>query len=298
VPTTSSGSSGSLPDRVGQRRNELAPAERRVAEFLRQRAHEILLATADEIGELTGTSNATVVRTAKGLGYSGLPELKRAISQALVGTTRPSVRLRRTLQRAGDDTTSLIDHVLAESVERLTETRRLLTEPDFTAALDMITGAREVVGYGVGLTELAARYLEIRLRRLGRRARAVTGDGFRLADDLLALEAGDVVILMAPDRLLPDMEVVIAHARSIGCRVLLISDSLGSVLAGRVDLALTAVQTASGLTQEGVSTMLLLDCLLLGVAQRDPGMATGTSELLNSLRANLSPKQAGRARHA
>ncbi len=275
-----------LSDRIGRRIGELSAAERRVAEYLWKHPGMIVLSTAGELGSLSGTSDATVIRTVKALGYSGLPELKRAVGQQVV-TGTPAMRLRARVEQAATDTSALLDELLAESVERLTETRRLLAEPTFAQAVNLLAGAHEVVGYGLGVSELPMRYLATRLQRLGRRARSTSATGFRLADELLPLEAGDVVVLNAPDRLVPEMTTVCRHARSVGAGVLLLTDSLGATLDSQVDVTLTAVHSPSGLTHEGLGTTLVLDCLLLAIAKREPAAVSANTEALAALRDRL-----------
>ncbi|MFI5586357.1 MurR/RpiR family transcriptional regulator [Amycolatopsis sp. NPDC051758] len=278
-----------LAERIGQRIGDLSAAERRVAEYLWKHPGMIVLSTAGELGALSGTSDATVIRTVKSLGYSGLPELKRAVGRHVVSDT-PAVRLRHRVEEAGDDPLSQLDQMLTESIDRLTETRRQIAEPAFGAAVDLIAGAREVVGYGLGISELPMRYLATRLQRLGRRARSTSATGFRLADELLPLEPGDVFVLNAPDRLLPDMTTAIRHARTAGAGVLLLTDSLGATLDSLVDVTLPAVMSPTGLTQEGLSATLVLDCLLLAVAKRDPRAVSANTELLAELRDRLAPR--------
>lgn len=277
-----------LAQRIGRRIGELSPAEQRVAEYLWKHPGMIVLSTAAELAGLTDTSDATVVRTVKALGYSGLPELKRAVGHQVVSDT-PAARLRREVEQAGGDTAALLDELLAESVDRLTETRRLLAEPAFTAAVELIAGADEVVGYGLGLSELPMRYLAMRLGRLGRRARSSAATGFRLADDLLPLGPGHLVVLNAPQRLLPDLRTLLRHARSTGAKVLLLTDSLGATLDSQVDVTLAAVHSPSRLTSEGLGVTFVLDCLLLALAKRDPRAAQEHSELLATLRGRLIP---------
>ncbi|PZG12141.1 MurR/RpiR family transcriptional regulator [Nonomuraea aridisoli] len=277
-----------LREQIASKLDELPPAERRVAEYLRDHAHEIIFATSGEIGAATGTSDATVIRTAKALGYSGLPGLKREAGRQAIGGTRPSARLRSRIDKAGQEAGSLMDHVFTEATERLLETRRLITEDDFVAALDLLMGAREIVSFGLGPSEMCAHYLTLRLRRLGRHARLINSTGFRLADDLLGLQKSDVMVLYVPGRLFNDVYVLLDHAQEVGAQVLLFSDALLPVLADRVTLTLTAVHSGSGYTGEGLSALLLTDCLVLGLAARDRDRATSTSELLNSLRASLT----------
>src|SRR5207237_1469383 len=93
----------------------LAPAERRVAELLLDLGPAATLLSAAALADQLGTSDATVVRTAKALGYSGLAELRRAL--AAYGDTLPlGERLRRTLEQTpGDDlfTSAIRNHVSA-----------------------------------------------------------------------------------------------------------------------------------------------------------------------------------------
>ncbi|MBF8184275.1 MurR/RpiR family transcriptional regulator [Nonomuraea sp. K274] len=281
-----------LRDLIASKLGELPPAERRVAEYLRDHAHEIIFATSGEIGAATSTSDATVIRTAKALGFSGLPDLKREAGREALGETRPSARLRSRIDKGGQETTSLLDHVFTEAAERLLETRRLITEDTFVAAVDLLVGAREIVTFGLGASEMSAHYLTLRLRRLGRQARLINATGFRLADDLLGLHESDVMVLYVPGRLFNDVFVLLDHAQAVGTPVMLFSDSLLPILADRVTHTLTAVHSGSGYTGEGLSSMLLTDCLALGVAARDRDRATGTSELLNSLRTALTQPEA------
>src|SRR6266702_8617684 len=89
-------------DRLAARAAELAPAERRVAELLLDLGPEATLLSAAALAERLGTSDATVVRTAKSLGYSGLAELRRAL--AAYGDDPPlGERLRRTLEQTSEE---------------------------------------------------------------------------------------------------------------------------------------------------------------------------------------------------
>jgi DNA-binding MurR/RpiR family transcriptional regulator len=288
----SSSSNGSLRERITARIGGMTRAERRVAEYLRDNAGEVIFATAEQIGAASKTSDATVVRTAKTLGYSGLLELKYSLGKQVLSVTRPSVRLRNRLVQAGAETDSMVAHVFGEAVDRLTETRRLLEEEDFVRGVDALADAREVLAIGFGPSELAARHLALRLGRLGRRARSTGASGYRIADDLLALTSEDLVVLYVPGRRLDEVDVVLDHASSLGARTMLFSDLLRQQLESRVDLALPAVLSPSGFTGEMLSALVLTDALVLGLAARDRERATDTSELLTQLRRPLLPADA------
>jgi DNA-binding MurR/RpiR family transcriptional regulator len=268
----------------------MTPAERQVAEYLRANSRSVIFATAEQIAAEAGTSDATVVRTARTLGYAGLLELRHSLTTEVVEATSPSTHLRNQGPQSDSGTRSLLEHVFAEATERLDDTMRLLVraEDQVANAVDLIAGADETVGFGVGPSELVADYLALRLRRIGRRARATGATGFRLADDLLGIGARDVVVLYAPSRLRAEIEVVLDHAAAVGARSVLVSDSLGAMFADRVDVALPALHTGSGFTGEGLTSQTLTDVLVLGVAAVDEDRTTAHTELLTALRSELS----------
>src|SRR6476646_64733 len=86
-------------DRVAARSPHIAPAERRVAFGLLELGPEGSVLSASVLAVRLGTSDATIVRTAKALGYSGRAELRRAL---VAHTNEPPIgeRLRRSLDQA------------------------------------------------------------------------------------------------------------------------------------------------------------------------------------------------------
>jgi DNA-binding MurR/RpiR family transcriptional regulator len=277
----------SLQDRIAGRLAMMTKAERKVAEYLRTHTSDAVFATAEQIAAAAGTSDATVVRTAKSLGYAGLLELRHSLTREVVRATRPAPPTG--LPGAeGSATAALLAQVFTEAAERLAGTWRLTTEPAFDSAVATLAGAREVLAFGIGPSETVAAYLALRLRRIGRRARVSGATGFRLADDLLELERGDVVVLYSPSRLLAELEIVLDHAAAVGARAVLVSDSLVPVYADRVHVALSAAPSATGSTGESLPSQVLTDALVLGVRAQDEARATERAELLTELRSELS----------
>lgn len=277
----------SLDARIDARVATMTRAERKVAEYLRTHRQDVIFATAEQIGAGSDTSDATVVRTAKTLGYTGLLELKYSLGMQVIQATKPSVRLHQRIERAGHDVNTHIDVVFTEAADRLAETRRLLPPEDFAKAIDLLVDAREVLTVAFGVSEIMAGYLALRLNRAGRRARSATHTGFRLADDLIGLQRDDVVVLYAPGRHFSEIDPLLEHAEAVGARTLLISDSLIPVLRDRVTATIYAVHSPGGFTGETLSAHVLTDALMLGVVSRDEERATATSELLTKLRSAL-----------
>jgi DNA-binding MurR/RpiR family transcriptional regulator len=262
---------------------ELSPKERAVADFYAEHREEAAFLSAAEIAERLGTSDATVVRAVKALGYSGIPELKRELIAALRARATPAARLGRSLEDVGEDP---LGHVLGVEIELL-ERARSIDRADFARAVDVLAAADRVLAYGLGPNGPLVDYLTLRLRRFGRLAQAITASGLRLADALLVARPGDALVLTAYERLDRDAEAVLARANDLALPVVLVTDSLGAKLADRIAVALPALRGRGGSLSGAATTMAILDALLLAVAARDRARSLAALAELNDLRRRL-----------
>ena len=97
-------------DRLKACLDQISPAEQRVARFFQENREEVLIASAS--AEQAGTSDATVIRTTKALGFTGMEELRRTLAQELREDLSLANRLNRTLGEVGDDLGSALDVIL------------------------------------------------------------------------------------------------------------------------------------------------------------------------------------------
>ncbi|GAA4526894.1 MurR/RpiR family transcriptional regulator [Amycolatopsis samaneae] len=272
---------------VRARLDDLKPAERQVAQFMLANPNDVLFSSAGDLGSAAGTSDATVVRTAKALGYSGLPELKRHLGQTLTTRTEPATRLSTTMEKIGSSGSNPIDRVVSDGVEMLTELHRQLDPADVEAAADTLLGARLVFTWGLGLSSVCAEYAAFRLARRGLITRHCPDTGFRLADALLPLTAEDAVLVYVPARHNRDVEMIIAHAERTGADVVLVTSKLSTGLAARVRVALPAPDSPTKFTGETLTASVVTDMLTHTIAARTSDTAKATTELLTLLRGEL-----------
>lgn len=280
---TTNSSSAPLHERVVALDAQLSPSERKVARFLADHPHDVPSLTAADLGQRIGTSDATVVRTVKALGYSGLPELKRILLKAMADRRNPAVMLAQSIEHL-ETGASIVDQVLVASGRLMQEARHLVDPDAWRTVVDIIDGASAVLAYGTGEAGCVAEYLALSLGRCGVPARALTESGLSVANGLLPLSGNDAVVVIAPRRHFRVIDVVIDHARSVGARVVLMSEALGMSMRDRVDAVLQTPLTSFDPTGTVVVPMALSDALVLEIASRHPDRAVATWQLVNELR--------------
>lgn len=288
MASTTDGSTASLPERVTARRHLLSPAEQTVAQFMADNPQEVAFASAEQLGRLTGTSDATVIRTVKSLGYGGLPRLKRALQDSLRERLTPAGRLNRNLDVIGDDIKQVFDVVVTEQLELLEAARQSVQPGEFVKAVNAIRDADYVLTCAVGILGQLAEYFTIRMLRQGRRARAVQSSGFLFADALVPLSAGDVVVLVSHHHVKPEDEVVLEHAEQVGARVVLITDTLGGALADRVEAVISTDINRDDRLSNITVTVTILEALSLALAADQRETASNALVRLTTVRNRLS----------
>jgi DNA-binding MurR/RpiR family transcriptional regulator len=265
----------------------LAPAERRVAEGLLDLGPDAALLSAAAIAARLGTSDATVVRTAKALGYAGLADLRRALATR---APEPPIgeRLRRTLEQAPPE------ELLAASLDRhlaaLDTLSRDVSAEQFQAVVTVLAGSRRVVWRGVGPSAHLASYAELLSRRIGKPSIALVHTGTSFADELLAVAPDDAVVVFAYGRLQSHVRVLIERAAQVGAPVVLFTDTRGRTPDG-VHTTLRAGRGTPGLFASHGVTLVVIEALVLAVAATDRDAANASLEMLNELRAELAGRR-------
>src|SRR5207237_8598704 len=140
----------SFDERAAACLKHMSPAEARVVEFFRQNREEVLIASAAALASKAATSDATVVRAAKALGFAGLNELRRSLAAELKRHLSPADRLARTLGEIGRDLPSALAVTLDIHVGALDSLRRDIGPEEFRIAVTAIIEARRVLVFGIG----------------------------------------------------------------------------------------------------------------------------------------------------
>jgi DNA-binding MurR/RpiR family transcriptional regulator len=276
-----------LEERVVARQESLSAAEQRVARYLADHPDEVAFSSAETLGRATKTSDATVIRTVKALGYPGLPALKKILQETVRDRLTPAGRFGKDLDELGDDPEVLLSRVFTESIELLEQARHTIRHDSFASAVTMLMQAREIVVLGYGGLGVLGNYLALRLARLRMRARSAMSSGFLLADDLLPLNEDDVLVVVAHQVVPTEIDVALDHAQEVRAKVILVTDMLAEALGDRVSLTLTAPVGHSQLFSLQAATLALFDALILAIAAQDREPALLSMTLMNRLRGEL-----------
>ncbi len=275
-------------ERISSALGRLSPAEQQVARFFQDNRAEVLHASAASLSVKMKTSDATVIRTAKSLGFEGLGDLRETLAAELSQPPTISGRLSRTLREVGDDPEAAFHATLDIHLGSIENLRRDVSVKMFQKAVDLVGKARRVVIFGLGPSSAMAAYWGIQLGRFGMETLTFTQTGLLFADDLRKLRAGDVVIMMAYGRIYDELAALLREIELLGLKSLLLTDGLGGRVQDKVDLILPVARGRAELLSMHTATLSLIEALLVGIAAEHPEAALRNVEKLNALRASLA----------
>ncbi len=257
-------------ERVAECSARLTQAEQRVVRFFQENREEVLIASAAVLAAKAQTSDATIVRTTKALGFAGLDDLRRTLADELRCSLSPAGRLRRTLGEVGTSLSAAFEMTLDIHLESLEKLRRSITSEQFEQAVHSIVGARRVLVFGLGPSSTMAAYFVTQLARFGLDATSLTNTGLLFADDLRKLRKGDLVVILAYGRVYTELEALLDEVDRRGVGSLLLTDTLAAKLRHRVDLVLPVARGRADKLSMHTATLGLIEALLVGIATEKP----------------------------
>lgn len=273
----------------------------RVARFIDENRQIVLASSAAALGERIGTSDATVLRTIQTIGFPSLAELKSAILRAGARST-PADDMRRTLVDVEKTTGKALDSILQTHAESMAVLRSERCRAQIAAAVRLLDGASRIAVFGIGPSAALATYMSMLLTRSGRRSRTINATGSMLADQLLDLQAGDALLILAYGRLYREVKAVLSEAKALGLPSVLITEADDTPLAKLADVYVAIPRGRPGQIALHGATLVGLESFVLSLAAARPDAALASLDNLNRLRrateAQLAPAQSaqGRAR--
>src|ERR1700704_150307 len=190
----------SFEDRLAARTQRLGPTELRVAQFIRDNREEALVSSASALASRTDTSDATVIRVVKAVGYAGMAELRQELASELRDDLSLASRMVRTLDEVGEAPGGSFGLTLQKHQRALERLSKDIGPALFEAVVDRIVAAPRVRIFGIGPSSAIADYFAIQLGRLGIDGASLTDTGLLLADGLHRLKPFDLLIMLAYGR--------------------------------------------------------------------------------------------------
>ncbi|UGY92099.1 MurR/RpiR family transcriptional regulator [Streptomyces gobiensis] len=287
---------GALAAKVRTLAPSMTRSMQRVAETVAKDPAGCSALTVTGLAERTGTSEATVVRTSRVLGYPGYRDLRLALA-GLAAQQASGAAPAVTADIAVDDPIpDVIAKLALDERQTLADTAAGLDPAQVEAAVSALSAARRIDVYGVGASGLVGQDLVQKLLRIGLVAHAHC-DPHLAVTNAVQLCAGDVALAITHSGRTVDVIEPLRVAFDHGATTVAITGHPDGEIAQYADHVLTtSTARESELRPAAMSSrtsqLLVVDCLFVGVAQRTyETAAPALSASYEALAHRHSPRQ-------
>ncbi|WP_214411891.1 MurR/RpiR family transcriptional regulator [Sphaerisporangium fuscum] len=264
----------SIQSDIQARADSFPPTMRRVADAILDRPQLVVDSTITEVARICDTSEASIVRFCRAIGFTGFPQMKLQMAAELA---------KESAEFGGGEPGSYGADIspsdtLAEMVSKIANSeilgiRETVDSMDFDVLRNVVRKlqrAKRVVLFGVGASNGGAQDLAQKLLRIGHVALAFHDAHDALVSSAL-LGAADVAIGFSHSGRTTETNAFLRGAKNSGAYTVAVTNVPGSPLTEHADGVLrTAVRETtfrSGAMASRIAQLTIVDYLFVGVAR-------------------------------
>ena len=259
--------------------------QRTLARYVLRNYESVAFATVSQLAEAAGVSEATVVRFAKALEFSGYPAFQNEVRRLLRADLRGVERFKLGAESKPGQEIPL-DAIVAKERENISTLYDTFDARSFASAARMLRRASEVLVVGTRSTASLAYHLWFALDKIAIDAKRISGIDSETYDHLSRMDKRGCVVVIGFPRYLREHVKLLEYAKTRRLATLAITDSTFSPLKG--DVSLYAPAESATFVAFHCAPLILINALVHAVSVAD---ATTTLEALKRFEAHAEMQQ-------
>jgi len=256
--------------KIREMKDSLTPVEKMVAEYVLQNVEEIPHLSIKNLAQLTKTSDASVLRFCKTMGYSGYRSFIVSISASL-GSMEEQKDQYTDIQ-PGDDLSVIISNTFRNNIKSIEDTLSVIDKNEVDRAVQVLRKCNRIVFFGIGASGLVGIDAEQKFSRINKMCHTYT-DGHSQLTAATLLDKGDVAVFISNSGKTTEILDSLEIAKKSGATIIAITKYTKSELADKANIVLNIstpeVTIRSGAMGSRIAMLTIIDILFAGVASAE-----------------------------
>ncbi len=268
--------------RIQEKMQDMSKGQKLIANYIISHYEKAAFMTAARLGEVVGVSESTVVRFAIELGYDGYPKLQKVLQELIKSKLTAVQRIEVSSKRISED--NILKSVLQSDMEKLKLTMEDIDQGSFNEIVECILNAKKIYILGVRSSAPLASFLGFYFNLIFDNVRLVhTTSVSEMFEQILRASEGDVVIGISFPRYSKRTTKAMQFVKSQGAKVIAITDSMDSPLAGCADHCITARSDMASFVDSLVAPLSVINALIVAIGMRKKESVYNTFERLETI---------------
>ncbi len=256
----------------------LSRGNKRIADFILENYEKAAFMTAANLGEAVGVSEATVVRFANHLGFSGYPRFKKVLQEMIKTKLTTPQRIDMSLDKL--DKNHLISDILTADIDNIRYTLDEFDQDSFEKVIDLIVSADTVYIVGFRTTSLLTQFLGYYLDLLLDQVKVIDSKVGDIYEQIIHAKPRDLVIGISFPRYSSKTYESMKFLKDRGLKVVAITDNEMSPITRVSDYYLIAKSNIISFVDTITAPMSLMNAIIVAVGFRNKEK---TKEIFNEL---------------
>ena len=247
----------------------LTVAQEKVMNYILQHQEKVAFMTASKLSRSAGVSEATVIRLAQILQYSGYPAMQQALRANLQNRFSTVTRIEKTVKHVRN-ARDVLTKVMQEDFHNLSQTLIDISARTFQQAVSEMQQARRIFVVGLRGSHAPALMLTLYLRFIKKDTHLLIPGIEDIWMNIRNIGPDDLVIGISFPRYTRMTVELIEYASRQNTRVGAITDSPLSPLAKYADWVLTVHSQLDSYIESFTAAMSLVNALLTALSIQNP----------------------------
>jgi uncharacterized HTH-type transcriptional regulator CA_C0191 len=250
--------------------NDFTPVEQKVAEFILENPSKVPAMSIKELAVASKSSDASVLRFCKALGFSGYRNFIVGLTLAIADNEADTGLY--TDIRPGDSVKSVVRNIFRNERQALTDTENILKTTEVEKAVAILGSSEAVHFFGIGASGLVCLDAVQKFRRIGVSAYTHTDFHDQLTSAAL-LGSKDACVLFTYSGKTKEIQLILKLLKAQNCKIIAVTQLRKTNLLKGADVYLNVltreVTMRSGATSSRIAMLSIVDILLSCVLSTD-----------------------------
>ena len=267
---------------ISQMSPQFSKGQRLIANYIVNHFDKAAFMTAFKLGTTVGVSESTVVRFASEVGFSGYPELQKALQELIRNKLTTVQRMDVTSDQLENG--NVLARVLGKDIEKIRRTLEETSERDFAGAVDAICSAKTIYIIGVRSSSALATFLSFYFNHIFSDVRLInTNSRSEMFEHIMRIGEGDVFIGFSLPRYSKRTVQAAHYARANGAKVIALTDTGKAPIADAAHFLLMARSDMISFVDSLVAPLSMVNALIVAVGLKKREEVSRTYELLERI---------------
>ncbi|WP_312698924.1 MurR/RpiR family transcriptional regulator [Sedimentibacter sp.] len=248
---------------------KFSKGQKQIAQFIIDHYDKAAFMTAAKIGETVDVSESTVVRFASTIGYSGFPELQKAL-QVLIKNKLTTVQRISLDSDIVNDKDKLHKRILKNEMNTLRGLYETIDTNELDKATDLIMNADKVYILGLRTSSTLSNYLGFYLDVILDNVKVLNNSGVNsLYEEVIRIKETDVLIVISYPRYSKTTIEATKFIKGRNAKIVAITDTESSPVHNLADASLLAKSNIVSFIDSLVVPLSLINNLIINIGLQE-----------------------------